>query len=137
VKHRFRKRPILLSALLTLAILSPPQLALCVGDGGHQELELLSAECCPPEAAHAEHDGLDDDCAERCIDTPLGSTNAASISSRATNAAPDLSLSSHAVATLPAAGLTEVVARASHGRDGPCYIARRSDLSARSTILRL
>lgn len=137
MKHRFLKRSTLLSALLTLGILSPPQLALCVGDGGHRELELLSAECCQPETAHTELDGLDDECADRCVDMPLGSTNAASVSSRAANAAPDLSLSPHAVATLPAAGMTEVVSSASYGREGPCDIARHSELSTSRTILRL
>lgn len=139
MKFLFRKRPVLLAALLALATLPPTQFALCVGDGGHRELELLSADCCPADSEHVERGDVEDDdgCADHCIDTPVGSGGAAGISSTTTNPYTDNHASLDVVAVLPNPGLASFVLKAVRGRDGPGHALGRTDATLRNSVRRL
>jgi hypothetical protein len=141
MKNPFRKPSIVLAALLAVAMTPSTQFALCVGDGGHRALELLSADCCPPEAEHPHaHDELEDgdDCAQHCVDMPLSSVDAAGVSSSTGGSGSDVQLSSGYVALLSPGGLASPIADAGFGRDGPPDdIASPSSFVERSNVLRL
>ena len=56
-------------SLLSAGIL--PQVALCVGPGGHYAIEPISAECCHPPAALGDARTQVVACAQDCADTAL------------------------------------------------------------------
>jgi hypothetical protein len=69
VSTALRRRPLLCALLLALAALLPPRLALCVGTGGHHELELRRAACCETSGHLGDATGRrPDTCPPDCTD---------------------------------------------------------------------
>jgi hypothetical protein len=129
-----------MAALLAIITLPPQQLALCVGEDGHRELELLSAECCPSEAEHDSRDDFEaeaDNCASDCIDTPVSAYAATRVLSPSANLLPDFHATPDVFAMLPADGSNVLVPAFLKQRDGPHTDPVRSSLIARTIVRRL
>ena len=135
------KSPVLLAVLLAMVVLPPQQLALCVGEDGHRELELLSAVCCPPGAEHDSRDDFEaeaDNCAPDCIDTPISTADATGISSPSTNLLPDCHTTPNVFGISPADGSTVLASNSVRGRYGPPDVVPiQASKIARTTVRRL